>query len=82
MLINKCNMTIAHDITESCQKIMKITGIVMSQIPVMHLRIKRCPKTLRTQLPVWVMTFTCYDIVVIKHQAINEVCTLLFNQTC
>ena len=31
MLKNKCNTTIACDATESRQKIIKITGIVMSQ---------------------------------------------------
>jgi len=43
MLENKCNTTIARDVTESRQKIMKITGIVTSRIPVTHLCIKRCP---------------------------------------
>ena len=44
MLKNKCNMTIARDVTESSLKILKITGIVTSRIPVMHLGIKRCPQ--------------------------------------
>ena len=39
-------------------------------------------KTFRTLLPVWVMIFTCYDIVVIKHQAIDQAGTLLCIQTC
>ena len=43
MLKNKCNKTIACDVTESSLKIVKITGIVMSRIPVMHLGVKRCP---------------------------------------
>ena len=46
MLKNKCNKTIACDVTESSLKIVKITGIVMSRIPVMHLGVKRCPKGL------------------------------------
>ena len=37
MLKNKCNTTIARDVTESLLKILKITEIVMSHIPVMHL---------------------------------------------
>ncbi len=45
MLKNKYNTTITHGITESRQKIMKITGIVMSCIPVIPLRLKGCPKS-------------------------------------
>mgnify|MGYP006183085757 CR=1 FL=1 len=37
MLKNKCNTTIARDVTESSLKKLKITGIVTSRIPVMHL---------------------------------------------
>ena len=50
MLKNKCNTTIARDVTESCHKIMKITGIVTSRIPAMHLQIKRCPNLWSTNL--------------------------------
>ena len=51
MLKNNCNTTIARDVTESCQNIIKITGIVMSRIPVMHLCIKRFPLPTKTLMP-------------------------------
>ena len=43
MLKIKWYMTITRDVTESSLKKVKITGIVTSLIPVIHLCNKRCP---------------------------------------
>ena len=40
---NKWNTALAHDVTESLLKTVKITGIMTSLIPDMHSPIKRCP---------------------------------------
>ena len=66
MLKNKCRILLLLMMSQKVFKKLKITGIVMSRIPVIHFSIKGCPKwetspsnEIHLQLQGTILTFCC-----------------------